>query len=95
MSLLKEAKGELETHYSDAELLDNPPEFVYANLHGNLLVKMKKKMKFGYFLRFDTIEDLHNQIKKQNKGADIAMREFDCEMRKIATRPSPFLDPDA
>ena len=95
-SLLKEAKDALEKYYINDENLDNPPEFVYANLHGELLVKMKKKMKFGSFLRFNSLEELHNQIKKQNEGAnDIAMREFENEMRKIATRVSPFVDPDA
>ena len=59
-------------------------------------MKMKKKMKFGSFLRFNSLEELHNQIKKQNEGADdIAMEEFESVMRKISNRISPFVDSDA
>ena len=94
--LLEQASDALETYYSNDENLDNPPEFVLANVHGELLVKMKKKMKFGSFLRFNSLEELHNQIKKQNEGADdIAMEEFESVMRKISNRISPFVDSDA
>lgn len=84
-SLLDDAKSALETHYSNADHMDNPPEFVYANLHGTLLVKMKKKMKFGHFLRFDSIEELHRQILKQNEQLSRdTMIAFDAEMEKVA-----------
>ena len=86
-TLLDEAKIELETRYADADHLVNPPEFVFANLHGQLLVKMKNRMKFGNFLRFDSIDELHNKIGEQN---DVPHRDcmdaFNAEMERFIDR---------
>ena len=38
--------------------IDNPPEFVFSNLHGEIQVKFKKATKRGMFVSFNSIEEL-------------------------------------
>ena len=83
-TLLEDAQSELETEYADDDSLINPPEFVLANLHGQLLVKMKKKMKFGHFLRFDSIDELHDKIRKQNIPKRDDMNAFNADMERFS-----------
>ena len=64
-SLLDDAKEVIES-YEDCALI-NPPDFVMADLHGNLLIKFKDQTKDNQsFYKFDTLDklraliDLHN-----------------------------------
>lgn len=65
-TLLDDAKtmiGSYE-HYED---LRNPPDFVMADLHGNLWVKFKEETKDNQlFYRFDSLERLRETIEKYN-----------------------------
>ena len=58
--LLHEAEKFLETNresfaYSE---MDNLPDFVFANVHGELHVKMAKRVKKGMFFKFNTLDEL-------------------------------------
>ena len=56
-SLLEKAKEELES-YNDVNLA-NPPDFVMADLHGNLWVKFQYEThEKSIFYRFDSLEKL-------------------------------------
>ena len=60
-SLLRDAQ-ELVSSYTTANGLvsgmTNPPDFAFANVHGDLQVKMKKRTRKGMFFGFSSIEQL-------------------------------------
>ena len=45
---------------------------------------MKKKMKFGHFLRFDSIDELHDKIRKQNIPKRDDMNAFNADMERFS-----------
>ena len=62
--LLNEAIDLVE-NYSDKDYqLVNPPHFVYADMHGNLKVKMSKEINGSLFFNFSSIIDLNRIIEK-------------------------------
>ena len=65
-SLLKEAQDHIKTYQDeDGDFLpgiNNPPDFVFANVHGDLQVKMKNRVRKGMFFGFSTIEELSGVI---------------------------------
>ena len=64
-SLLEKAKEELES-YNDVNLA-NPPDFVMADLHGNLWVKFQHEThEKSIFYRFDSLEKLMGLIDLYN-----------------------------
>ncbi len=60
-SLLNEANDVINT-YRYKESADhpmyNPPEFVYANVHGDILMKMSIPTKKGLFIKINSIEQM-------------------------------------
>ena len=67
--LLAQARKVLEEDYTENYdvYLHNPPDFVLANVHGVVQVKMKEKNhKDEHFFEFNSITDLHNIIKRCN-----------------------------
>ena len=58
----------------DYQLTDehvNPPEFVFANVHGELQVKFKNKSRFGLMVTFHSINQLVHIIREaQTDPAD-------------------------
>ena len=55
--LLNESISYINEVYADSNM-ENPPDFVYADVHGNLKLKMSKKTKKGFFFNFNSIEQL-------------------------------------
>ena len=60
-SLLRDAQ-ELVSSYATVDGhvsgMTNPPDFAFANVHGDLQVKMKKRTRKGMFFGFSSIEQL-------------------------------------
>ena len=50
---------------------DNPPEFVFANMHGVIQVKMKKPTKAGLFVTIKSVEHLAQVIVRAQEEDDI------------------------
>ena len=60
-SLLHDARELVDSYAtSDGYMsgMTNPPDFVFANVHGDLQVKMKKRVRKGMFFSFSSIEQL-------------------------------------
>ena len=55
--------------YADSNM-ENPPDFVYADVHGNLKLKMSKKTKKGFFFNFNSIEQLRFLINVNQEYLD-------------------------
>lgn len=55
--LLREAEALIED-YSLREEMVNPPEYVFANIHGEIQVKLKDKYRHGDRVTFHTIQQL-------------------------------------
>ena len=58
----------------------NLPHFVLADVHGNLLLKMRKRTPRGLFLKFNSLLELHAIVNKfdtndANKVFDVMMNE--------------------
>ena len=71
-TLLDDAKTMIGT-YENYEDLCNPPDFVRADLHGNLWVKFKDETKDNQlFYRSDSLAKLRETIEKYNTD-DIVM----------------------
>ena len=63
--LLEEAIELLEEFEGDDDVnLKNPPHFVYADMHGNLKLKMSHKVNGRMFFDFKSIVELNSLIKK-------------------------------
>ena len=72
---LEEAKEIIKAFQVDA--VENPPDFVMVDMHGNLQVKMKKESKDGLFFRFESPDQLCSIVSKcnANKEADVLFDE--------------------
>ena len=60
-SLLREAKELVDSYASAGGYMSgmtNPPDFVFANVHGDLQVKMKNRVRKGMFFGFSSIDQL-------------------------------------
>ena len=82
--LLQEARDVLPDYIADPDdemcrkvVLHNPPEFVMADVHGNLLCKLKNRSKRGLFLKFSSLEDLDQKLTKVSLENGPALDEFD------------------
>ena len=65
-ALLKEAQNLIKS-YQDEEgnflsSINNPPDFVFANIHGELQVKMTNRVHKGMFFSFSTLDQLSGVI---------------------------------
>ena len=58
----------------------NPPEFVMANIHGELQVKLKKKSRHGLFVTFNSIDQLVYIIREAQ-----VIKEADEEYDRISS----------
>ena len=63
--LLSDAKEYIKNNNSEA-YGSNPPEFVFANIHGNVQVKMKKATKYGLFIDIKSVSHLAQIIARAN-----------------------------
>ena len=66
-SLLRDARDLVDSYATyDGYIsgMTNPPDFVFANVHGDLQVKMKKRVQNGMFFGFSSIEELAMIITK-------------------------------
>ena len=66
--LLNQANQHLEKE-NDVDL-ENPPEFVFADVHGNIQVKMKKRTEKGMFFTINSIAHLMEVIGNANMCGD-------------------------
>ena len=64
--LLSDAKDFLKNYAFDEAYGTNPPEFVFANIHGNVQVKMKKQTKHGLFIDIKSVSHLALVIARAN-----------------------------
>ena len=58
--------------------LHNPPEFVFANVHNDIQVKMKQKCKDGLFVSFNHIDHLTRVISRANMDEE-SFKVFDTD----------------
>ncbi len=68
--LLSEANDFIDTFKSAPDAYHNCPDFVFADIHGNLLVKMAERTDDGMFFRFDSLEHLSKIIQTENCDND-------------------------
>ncbi len=79
--LLAEAKEMIVTYQSVEH--PNPPHFVLADMHGNLLVKMTHETRDGLFLKFGSLDQLRSLLYWHNSFPDSA-EEYEKIMFDIA-----------
>ena len=77
-NLLHKANKLIEDY--DMKEEHNPPEFVFANIHGELQVKLKKKSRHGLFVTFHNIDQLVYIIKEAQ-----AIKEADEEYERVSS----------
>ena len=63
--LLKEADDFIKS-YSSGDSLKIEPEYVFADIHGNLKVKMKKEGRGKRYFKFSSLSELREIIDKNN-----------------------------
>ncbi len=56
---LMKATNEATKDYAS---LQNPPEFVLPDIHGNLLMKMKNRSRLGLFVKFRNMETFRTNV---------------------------------
>ena len=67
--LLKDANNFIKTNtYESYGRLSNPPQFALPDVHGNLMVLMKKPSRFGRFVKFQNMESFHARIAMAQGG---------------------------
>ena len=69
-ALLDQANQVLDDYYSDRTNLKNPPHFVFADMHGNLKLKMTNKTRNRLFFKFYSITDLCSLIERNQGDVD-------------------------
>ncbi len=93
-ALLGEAKELIELYQYEPH--PNPPHFVMADLHGNLLVKMTHETRDGLFLQFGSLDQLTWLMYKYNSIPDTAA-DYEKKMITLAntmpgTKPVSLAD---
>ena len=73
--LLYDSQQLLE-RYQYGEEMVNPPEFVFANLHGDIQVKLKNKFRHSEMVTFNSIKQL-THILREAQGVKETDEEFD------------------
>ena len=63
-SLLEDAREFMNTSKYDETNCTNPPEFVFANVHGDIQVKMKRETRQGLFVTVRSIQHLAQVIER-------------------------------
>ena len=58
--LLRDARKVIEDlHYDLPPITDNPPEYIFPNVHGEVVVKFTKETDEGMFVTIDSLEHLY------------------------------------
>ena len=65
--LLDEANEVMKDYETRDYQLNNMPHFVYADLHGNLKLKMAREVKGRLFFNFKSLVELNNLIEKNQE----------------------------
>ena len=55
----------------------NPPEFVYANVHGEILMKMAIKTRKGLFIKIKSIDQMSRAIAEAQFVKGSSMEKFE------------------
>ena len=71
-NLLTDAKDYLKMNSFEG-YGNNPPDFVFANIHGNIQVKMKKQSKYGLFIDIKSVAHLAQVIARANDSEQSIM----------------------
>ena len=74
--------NDLVASYTEGDAHKNRPDFVFADVHGNLLVKMVNRTDKGMFFRFDNLVEL-SRIVANNNCTDHAEVTYDKLMQKL------------
>ena len=96
-NLLKDAKEQIKCFTSNPENFDNPPEFVFANIHGDLQIKSAKNTaENNMFYTFNSLQSLfeivykhNNQIANQLSDKDLGYYD---DPKAVFHRPKEELD---
>ena len=84
-NLLDDAREQVNVYKdetsSSEETSQNLPHFVLPDVHGNLLVKMKKKTPRGLFLKFNSLQELYAIVNKYNTSD--ANKAFEEKMKNV------------
>ena len=83
-NIVETFKNPPPTHPNSMQKKPNPPEFVFADVHGNLLVKMSERTEKGLFFKFKTTQELNEILYEQN------MSGFDDVFDKSLTKLPPL-----
>ena len=78
-NLLHDAQEYLENFGFTDDDGDNPPEFVFANIHGLIQVKMKKPTKQGLFVTIHSLDDLTQVITRAQFEQDRLQHHHESE----------------
>ena len=78
-NLLHDAQEFLENFDFTDKDGDNPPEFVFANIHGLIQVKMKKPTKQGLFVTINSLDDLNQVITRAQFEQDRLQHHHESE----------------
>ena len=88
-SLLKEAQTFVEeSNLKNEDLYANPVEFVLANVHGDIQVKLKEKFKGNHFITFNSIQELTRRL-QEAQGIENAENSFDEIYSWAEVNPNP------
>ena len=80
-TLLKDAKEMVKSFQNCSTDYENPPEFVFANVHGDLQVKLKKETSDGtMFYQFNSMQKLYEILNKADDQA--AFRQSDSDLSR-------------
>ena len=81
-NLLRDAQTLVEEYSLNDEVV-NPVEYVFANIHGEIQAKMKKKFRGSPFISFNSLKELTSRlqeaqiVKKTNDVFDEASSRYD------------------
>ena len=89
INLLRDAKSAVEDFSLDEELV-NPVEFVFANIHGLIQAKLKRKFRGSPFVSFNSIPEFVRKVQEAQvlKDAESAFDEVSTWADKSSRRKS-------
>ena len=76
--LLLDSRKFLKDFHYDLSNTENPPEFIYSNIHGEIVVKFKKETRRGMFVTFETLEQLHSILHMSETNLEEVHDSWDC-----------------
>ena len=78
VKLLKQSRNAIDE--LDKDIMSNPPEFVLANMHGDIQVKFQKKSSRGLFVTFNSLQGFYRVV--ANAQAEDAQKVYDEDFSK-------------